>query len=116
MLEHGSITVLQLIIVVVHPRDCTLMIVFALMIAGMADIPANIGQDREWGLLAKLKFMPIHLWKDFLKRFLPLLIFSCASVVIVDDVEYAVGVRVLGYVVDGLLSDGFTGSRYCFSR
>ncbi|MCK4474837.1 ABC transporter permease [Candidatus Bathyarchaeota archaeon] len=42
------------------------MSVFALMTAGMANLPGNIAQDRERGLLSKLISMPINPWRDFL--------------------------------------------------
>lgn len=80
------------------------MMVFALMIAGMANIPANIGQDRERGLLSKLRSMPVSPWKDFTGRFLALLAFSCIAVILVGAVGYAVGARVPGSVTDGLAS------------
>ena len=41
------------------------MMVFALMTAGMANLPGNIAQDRERGLLTKLMSMPISPWRDF---------------------------------------------------
>lgn len=83
------------------------MMIFALMMAGMANIPSSIGNDRERGLLSKLKSMPVHPWEDFLGRFLGLLVFSCAAVVLVGVVGYLVGARVSGSAVDGVLSCGF---------
>ncbi len=83
------------------------MMVFALMIAGMANIPSNIGQDRERGLLSKLKSMPIQPWRDFLGRFLALLTFSGVAVVLVGLVGYSVGARVSGTYMDALKSVGF---------
>lgn len=80
------------------------MMVFALMIAGMANIPGNIGQDRERGLLSKLQSMPVSPWKDFTGRFLALLTFSCVAVALVGAVGYVVGARVSGNVLDGALS------------
>lgn len=80
------------------------MMVFALMIAGMANIPGNIGQDRERGLLSKLRSMPVNPWKDFTGRFLALLTFSCVAVILVGAVGYSVGARVSGSVADGLKS------------
>lgn len=53
------------------------MSVFALMTAGMANLPGNIAQDRERGLLSKLISMPINPWRDFFGRILALLAFSC---------------------------------------
>ena len=80
------------------------MMVFALMIAGMANIPGNIGEDRARGLLSKLWSMPVSPWKDFAGRFLALLTFSCVAVILVGAVGYSVGARVSGSVTDVLQS------------
>jgi ABC-type multidrug transport system permease subunit len=80
------------------------MMVFALMIAGMANIPGNIGEDRERGLLARLKSMPVSPWKDFSGRFLALLTFSCIAVILVGVVGYSIGARVSGSLGDGFKS------------
>lgn len=80
------------------------MIIFSLMIAGMANIPSNIGEDRQRGLLSKLRSMPIPPWKDFTGRFLALLAFSGIAAVIVSAVGYAVGARVEGSLTDWVVS------------
>jgi ABC-2 type transport system permease protein len=83
------------------------MMVFALMIAGMANIPSSIGQDRERGLLSKLRSMPLSPWKDFLGRFFALLTFSVMAVILVGAVGYAAGARISGSFISGLESAGF---------
>jgi len=69
------------------------MMVFALMTAGMANLPGNIAQDRERGLLTKLMSMPISPWRDFVGRIIALLAFSCLSAISVVSVGYACGAR-----------------------
>jgi len=69
------------------------MMVFALMTAGMANLPGNIAQDRERGLLTKLMSMPISPWRDFCGRILALLAFSSLSAVSVVAVGYVCGAR-----------------------
>jgi ABC-2 type transport system permease protein len=69
------------------------MMVFALMTAGMANIPGNIAQDRERGLLTKLMSMPISPWRDFVGRILALLAFSSLSAISVVLVGYVCGAR-----------------------
>jgi ABC-2 type transport system permease protein len=69
------------------------MMVFALMTAGMANVPGNIAQDRERGLLTKLMSMPISPWRDFVGRITALLAFSSFSAVSVVSVGYVCGAR-----------------------
>lgn len=69
------------------------MLVFALMIAGIANLPANIAADRENGLLAKLMSMPISPRKDFVGRILGLAAFSCLAAALVIAVGLACGAR-----------------------
>ena len=69
------------------------MMVFALMTAGMANLPGNIAQDRERGLLTKLMSMPISPWRDFVGRILALLAFSSFSAISVVLVGYVCGAR-----------------------
>lgn len=52
------------------------MIVYAVMIAGMVDLPGNIAADRNRGMLSKLKSMSVSQFKDFLGRILAFLVFS----------------------------------------
>ena len=56
------------------------MIVYAIMIAGMVDLPGNIAADRNRGMLSKLKSMPVSQFKDFLGRILAFLAFSLIAI------------------------------------
>lgn len=78
------------------------MSVFALMTAGMANLPGNIAQDRERGLLSKLMSMPINPWRDFVGRILALLAFSSLAAILVTLVGYGCGAR-FSYSLTGLL-------------
>jgi len=69
------------------------MMVFALMTAGIANLPGNIAQDRERGLLAKLMSMPISAWRDLVGRLLALLAFSSFAATLVLLVGYICGAR-----------------------
>ncbi|MEM2147834.1 MAG: ABC transporter permease [Candidatus Bathyarchaeia archaeon] len=59
------------------------MVVYAVMIAGMVDLPGNIAADRNRGMLSKLKSMPVNQFKDFIGRILAFLVFSLIAVVTV---------------------------------
>lgn len=83
------------------------MMVFALMIAGMSNLPATVSTDRERGTLAKLMSMPVSPWRDFLGRILGLLSFSALAVVLVGLVGYATGARFRLSPADLLLTLGF---------
>jgi len=83
------------------------MIVFALMTAGMANLPGNIAQDRERGLLSKLMSMPISPWRDLVGRIAALLAFSSLAATLVGLVGYVCGAR-FSYTLTGVLpSIGF---------
>jgi ABC-2 type transport system permease protein len=69
------------------------MMVFGLMTAGMANLPGNIAQDRERGLLTKVMSMPVSPWRDFTGRILALLAFSVLSAMLVIAVGFACGAR-----------------------
>ena len=69
------------------------MMVFGLMTAGMANIPGNIAQDRERGLLSKVMSMPVSPWRDYAGRILALLAFSVFSAMLVIAVGFACGAR-----------------------
>jgi ABC-2 type transport system permease protein len=77
------------------------MSVFALMTAGIANLPGNIAQDRERGLLSKLMSMPINPWRDFAGRILALLAFSSLAAILVALVGYVCGAR-FSYTLAGL--------------
>ena len=83
------------------------MMVFALMIAGVANLPSNIASDREHGLLAKLMSMPISPWKDFTGRLLGLVAFSCIAAALVTAVGLACGARFSSTGINVLQAVGF---------
>ena len=83
------------------------MSVFALMTAGMANLPGNIAQDRERGLLSKLMSMPISPWRDFVGRILALIAFSCLAAILVVSVGYICGARFSYTLIGGWQSIGF---------
>ena len=83
------------------------MMVFALMTAGMANLPGNIAQDRERGLLTKLMSMPINPLRDFVGRILALLVFSSLSVISVVIVGYACGARFSYTIAEFVQAIGF---------
>lgn len=83
------------------------MMVFALMIAGIANLPGNIASDRENGLLAKLMSMPISPWKDFTGRLLGLIAFSCIAAALVTAVGLACGARFSNTGIGVLPAVGF---------
>jgi len=83
------------------------MMVFALMIAGIANLPSNIASDRENGLLAKLMSMPISPWKDFTGRILGLVAFSSIAAALVTAVGIACGARFSNTGIGVLQAVGF---------
>ena len=78
------------------------MMTFALTLAGMANLPGNISRDRERGLLAKLKSMPVSPWKDFVGRILGLVAFSCLASILA--VMTGVGISVVTASISGLFA------------
>jgi ABC-2 type transport system permease protein len=83
------------------------MMVFAIMIAGMANLTASIAGDRETGLLSKLMSMPISPWKDFTGRILGFVAFSAIAAVLVVAVGFVVGARFPATSVEVLQAVGF---------
>jgi ABC-2 type transport system permease protein len=83
------------------------MMVFALMIAGMSNLPASIAGDRANGLLAKLISMPIKPYKDFIGRISAVVILSFLAAALVIVVGIAVGARFTGTGVEILQAIGF---------
>jgi len=81
--------------IVAHTRGAVSisMMVFGLMTAGMANIPGNIAQDRERGLLTKIMSMPVSPWRDYAGRILALLAFSVFSAMLVIAVGFFCGAR-----------------------
>nr|MDO8081860.1 ABC transporter permease [Candidatus Freyarchaeota archaeon] len=68
-------------------------IIFTFMIAGMATLPANIAEDRERGMLSKLKSMPVSPWRDFVGRLAAFSVFSVLAAVLVLLIGFAIGAR-----------------------
>ncbi|MDI9644324.1 MAG: ABC transporter permease, partial [Candidatus Verstraetearchaeota archaeon] len=69
------------------------MIVYAVMIAGMVDLPGNIAADRCRGMLSKLKSMPVSQFKDFLGRITAFLVFSLLAIVAVLLIGIVLGAK-----------------------
>ena len=80
------------------------MMAFALMTAGMANLPGNIAQDRERGLLTKIMSMPLSPWRDFTGRILALLAFSGVSAGLVIAIGFICGARFFFTGIDLLVS------------
>jgi ABC-2 type transport system permease protein len=91
------------------------MMVFALMIAGMSNLPASIAGDRTNGLLAKLKSMPIKPYNDFLGRIFAVITFSLLAAALVIVIGIAVGARFTGTGVEILQAIGFVFLAICAS-
>ena len=83
------------------------MMVFALMIAGMSNLPASIAGDRANGLLSKLISMPIKPYKDFIGRISAVITLSLLAAALVIVVGIAVGARFTGAGVEILQAIGF---------
>jgi len=83
------------------------MIVYAVMIAGMVDLPGNIAADRNRGMLSKLKSMPVSQFKDFLGRILAFLVFSLIAVVAVLLIGMLLGAKFSATEVGLLQSVGY---------
>jgi len=83
------------------------MMVFALMIGGMSNLPASIAGDRANGLLAKLLSMPIKPYRDFIGRILAVVILSLLAAALVIVVGFAVGARFTAAGVEILQAIGF---------
>lgn len=91
------------------------MMVFALMIAGMSNLPASIAGDRANGLLAKLISMPIKPYKDFLGRISAVITLSLLAAALVIVVGSALGARFTGTGVEVLQALGFVFLVICAS-
>jgi len=89
------------------------MMVFALMMAGMTNLPSSITSDRENGMLFKLMSMPISPCKDFIGRMLALAAFSCLAAGLVTAVGFAVGARFIGTTISVLQAVGFLALVVC---
>jgi len=91
------------------------MMVFALMIAGMSNLPASIAGDRANGLLAKLISMPIKPYKDFMGRISAVTTLSLLAAALVIVIGIAVGARFTGAGVEILQAIGFVFLVICAS-
>jgi len=91
------------------------MMVFALMIAGMSNLPASIAGDRANGLLSKLISMPIKPYKDFIGRISAVITLSLLAAALVIVVGIAVGARFTGSGVEILQAIGFVLLVICAS-
>ena len=91
------------------------MMVFALMIAGMSNLPASIAGDRANGLLAKLKSMPIKPYKDFIGRISAVITFSLLAAALVIVIGVAVGARFTGAGAEIAQAIGFVFLVICAS-
>ncbi len=91
------------------------MMVFALMIAGMSNLPASIAGDRANGLLAKLISMPIKPYKDFIGRISAVVTLSLLAAALVIVVGIVVGARFTGAGVEIPQAVGFVFLVICAS-
>jgi len=91
------------------------MMVFALMIAGMSNLPASIAGDRANGLLAKLISMPVKPYKDFLGRISAVITLSFLAAALVIVVGIALGARFAGAGVQIPQAIGFVFLVICAS-
>ncbi|MBN1862049.1 MAG: ABC transporter permease [Dehalococcoidales bacterium] len=91
------------------------MMVFALMMAGMTNLPSSITGDRENGMLAKLMSMPVSPRNDFTGRILALGAFSAMAVGLVIAVGMAAGARFTGTTTQILQAAGFIALIVCAS-
>ena len=83
------------------------MIAFSLMLAGFADLASSIARDRETGLLAKLKSMPVSPVSDFLGRLAGLAVFSLVAALLVAAVGFGMGARFGGGALPSVEATGF---------
>lgn len=83
------------------------MVAFSLMLAGFANLSSSIARDRETGLLAKLRSMPISPLSDFVGRMAALAVFSLLAALLVAAAGVALGARFTGNAISGLSAAGF---------
>jgi ABC-2 type transport system permease protein len=91
------------------------MMVFALMIAGMSNLPASIAGDRANGLLSKLMSMPIKPYNDFIGRISAVITLSLLAAALVIVIGIAVGARFTGVGVEIVQAIGFAFLVICAS-
>jgi ABC-2 type transport system permease protein len=97
----------QEVIPYIRGSIATTMMVFALMIGGMSNLPASIAGDRENGLLSKLISMPIKPYRDFTGRILAVISLSLLAAALVMVIGLALGARFTGAGTDILRAIGF---------
>lgn len=83
------------------------MVVFALMLACIMNLPGSIARDREIGLLVKLRSMPIRPSLDTLGRLLAYLVFAVVVAGLVTLVGLGLGARFGGDLTAYLEAAGF---------
>jgi len=83
------------------------MVSFAIIIAGMSSLTANIGEDRQRGMFLKLKTMPIQPWKDSVGRILAILVFCFIAIAVIIAIGLILGARFDAAFSDILKSLGF---------
>jgi ABC-2 type transport system permease protein len=91
------------------------MMVFALMIAGMSNLPASIAGDRQNGLLSKLISMPIKPYRDFLGRLSAVITLSLLAAALVIVIGIALGARFTAAGVEIAQAIGFVFLVMCAS-
>ncbi len=91
------------------------MMIFALMIAGMSNLPASIAGDRANGLLAKLKSMPVKPYRDFIGRISAVITLSLLAAALVIVIGSALGARFAGTGVEIPQAIGFVFLVICAS-
>jgi ABC-2 type transport system permease protein len=89
------------------------MMVFALMIGGMSNLPASIAGDRANGLLAKLKSMPIEPYKDFIGRISAVITLSLLAAALAIATATALGARLTGTGAEIAQAIGFVFLAIC---
>lgn len=72
------------------------MVAFSLMLAGILNLAGSITRDRETGLLAKLRSMPVRPWHDFLGRIMGVGLLTLTATVLIVAVGVGYGARFSG--------------------
>lgn len=83
------------------------MITYAIIIAGIVDLPGNIASDRSRGMLSKLRSMPVKQLDDFLGRIFAFLVFSTIAIILVLIIGTLLGARFSMDMVSVLQSAAF---------
>jgi ABC-2 type transport system permease protein len=83
------------------------MVAFSLMLAGILNLAGSITRDRETGLLAKLKSMPLRPWQDFLGRIMAAGLLTVTAAILIVAVGLAYGARFSGTAANDVEAIGF---------